>query len=254
MHASPLVALGSMSECSDRLIMFVADRCELLEECANGYPDGSCDVNISSCSASSAPRCQRHNAASGCGLDQLCGSANTLNKEARVSRSGNQKHRSKAIENHLGTCFPVYGFAFAAGILLRCRIEIPVGQLPCDKNRRRQRDDCRWQTLSYAATARETPDGEETMYEMFRILDNFNLSVGASAEGSGESDPEGMRSSTIWTTVYDTENLVLQYHTMHNRRVRQIDFKKLDFDAKDIIRLQLDRKKSQDIDDITSTR
>ncbi len=107
---------------------------------------------------------------------------------------------------------------------------------------------------SYAATARETPDGEETMYEMFRILDNFNLSVGASAEGSGESNPEGMRSSTIWTTVYDTKNLVLQYHTMHNRRVRQIDFKKLDFDATDVVRLPLDREKSQDIDDVTPAR
>lgn len=107
---------------------------------------------------------------------------------------------------------------------------------------------------SYAATARETPDGEETMYEMFRILDNFNLSVGASAEGSGESNPEGMRSSTIWTTVYDTKNVVLQYHTMHNRRARQIDFKKLDFDAEDVVRLPLDREKSQDIDDITPAR
>lgn len=50
---------------------------------------------------------------------------------------------------------------------------------------------------SYAATARETLESAETMYEMFRILDNFNLSVGASAEGSGESNPKGMRSSTI---------------------------------------------------------
>lgn len=104
---------------------------------------------------------------------------------------------------------------------------------------------------AYSSTARETSDGKETMYEMFRILDNFNLSVGASAEGSGESKPEGMRSSTIWTTVYDTKNLVLYYHTMHNRRVRQVDFKKLDFDAKEIVRLPLDREKSQDVEDVT---
>lgn len=41
---------------------------------------------------------------------------------------------------------------------------------------------------------------------------------------------------------------------MHNRRVRQLDFKKLDFDAKDVVRLPLDREKSQDIDDITPAR
>ncbi len=107
---------------------------------------------------------------------------------------------------------------------------------------------------AYSGTARETSDGKETMYEMFRILDNFNLSVGASAEGSGESNPKGMRSSTIWTTVYDTKNLVLYYHTMNNLRVRQIDLNKLDFEATNIVRIPLDREKSQDIDDVTPKR
>ena len=116
-----------------------------------------------------------------------------------------------------------------------------------------QHTDGRWEKRlgKFRALVWETDDGKETMYEMFRILDNFNLSVGASAEGSGASNQEGMRSSTIWTTAYDTKNLMMQYHTMHNRRVRQIDFKKLDFDAKDIVRLPLDREKSQDIEDLT---
>ncbi len=104
---------------------------------------------------------------------------------------------------------------------------------------------------AYASTARPTPDGKETMYEVFRILDNFNLSVGASAEGGGHSNPEGMRSATIWTTVYDTKNRVMYYHTMHNRRVRQVDLTKIDFDAGAITRLPLDREKQQDIEDVT---
>lgn len=104
---------------------------------------------------------------------------------------------------------------------------------------------------AYASTARPTPDGKETMYEVFRILDNFNLSVGASAEGGGASNPEGMRSSTIWTTVYDTKNRVMYYHTMHNRRVRQVDLTKINFGAGEITRLPLDREKQQDIEDVT---
>jgi choloylglycine hydrolase len=104
---------------------------------------------------------------------------------------------------------------------------------------------------AYASTARRTADGKETMYEIFRILDNFNLTVGtAAAEGAGELDQQGMRSSTIWTTAYDTKNLVLQYHTMHNRRVRQIDYQNIDFDAKEIVRIPLDRVKSQDIEEV----
>ena len=105
--------------------------------------------------------------------------------------------------------------------------------------------------VAFAKTARPTPTGEETMYEVFRILDNFNVPLGA-AEGEGESKIKGLRSSTLWTTGYDTRNLVMQYHTMHNRRVRQIDLKKIDFATlKDTVRLPLDQDKSQDILDIT---
>ena len=89
------------------------------------------------------------------------------------------------------------------------------------------------------------------MYELFRILDNFNLPLG-SAEGEGEASSKDMRSSTIWTTGYDTKNLIMQYHTMHNRRVRQVDLKKIDFStlAKPV-RSPLDRHKEQDIEDVT---
>ena len=81
--------------------------------------------------------------------------------------------------------------------------------------------------VAFTATARPTDAGPETMYEVFRILDNFNLPLG-SAEGEGNITTEGMRSSTIWTTAYDTKNLILQYHTQHNRRIRQVDLKKVE--------------------------
>lgn len=100
-------------------------------------------------------------------------------------------------------------------------------------------------------SARPTATGNETTYELFRILDNFNLPLGA-AEGSGEARTAGMRSSTIWTTGYDTRNLVLYYHTQHNRRVRMLDLKKIDFSRlAETIKLPLDKQKSQDIEDIT---
>ncbi len=104
---------------------------------------------------------------------------------------------------------------------------------------------------AFAKSARPTDTGAETMVELFRILDNFNVPLGA-AEGEGDVKTRGMRSSTIWTTAYDTKNLVLQYHTQHNRRVRQVDFKKIDFGKpKDLVRLPLDKDKKQDIEDVT---
>jgi len=108
--------------------------------------------------------------------------------------------------------------------------------------------------VTYTQTARKTPDGDETVYEVFRILDNFNLPLG-SAEGP-DSSPEllkGMRSSTIWTTAADTKNLKLYYHTQHNRKVRMVDMKRIDFSPNTvgIKRFPLDEQKLQDIEDVT---
>jgi choloylglycine hydrolase len=108
--------------------------------------------------------------------------------------------------------------------------------------------------VAYTQTARETPDGPETVYEAFRILDNFNLPLGT-AEGP-EADPEmlkGMRSSTIWTTVADAGNLVYYYHTQHNRKVRMVDLKRIDFspNSSGPIRFPLDKQKAQDYEDVT---
>jgi choloylglycine hydrolase len=104
--------------------------------------------------------------------------------------------------------------------------------------------------VAFSKTARPTNTGDETVYELFRILDNFNVPLGA-AEGTGDNKTQGMRSSTIWTTAYDTRNLLMYYHTQHNRRVRKIDLTKVDFQKSEIVRLPLDREKKQDIDDVT---
>ncbi|MEM9379788.1 MAG: choloylglycine hydrolase family protein [Planctomycetota bacterium] len=105
--------------------------------------------------------------------------------------------------------------------------------------------------VAASQTARPTPTGKETTYEMFRILDNFNLPLGA-AEGEGPAKTEGMRSSTIWTTAWDTKNKDLYYHTQHNRRVRRVRVGQIDFASlREQIVLPLDAATSQDIEDVT---
>ena len=56
--------------------------------------------------------------------------------------------------------------------------------------------------VAFSQTARPTPTGDETIYEVFRILDIFDVPLGAS-EGSGDDKTQGMRSSTIWTSASD---------------------------------------------------
>lgn len=105
--------------------------------------------------------------------------------------------------------------------------------------------------VAFTQSARKTADGPETVYELFRILDNFNVPLGA-AEGEGAAKTVGMRSSTIWTTGWDTKNSKLYYHTQNNRRVRMVDLKQLNFTAgREKIRFPLDKEKLQDIENVT---
>jgi len=107
--------------------------------------------------------------------------------------------------------------------------------------------------VAWTQTARPTHTSSETVYEVFRILDNFNVPLGA-VEGSDSPSKAGsMRSATQWTTACDLSERVLYYHTQHNRRVRSLDMKALDFSklGNDILHLPLDKNKKQDVQDIT---
>ncbi len=102
---------------------------------------------------------------------------------------------------------------------------------------------------AFSKTARPTPTGEETMYELFRILDNFNVPLGA-AEGGGNKKTQGMRSATLWTTAHDTKNKVMYYHTQHNRRVRKLEFSHVDFTGDKVVHIPLDKVKAEDFEEI----
>ncbi|NEQ39774.1 MAG: choloylglycine hydrolase family protein [Okeania sp. SIO3I5] len=107
--------------------------------------------------------------------------------------------------------------------------------------------------VAFTQTARETTDGLETMYEVFRILDNFNLPLIASEESDDKDiDTSGMRSSTLWTTAQDITNKVIYYHTQNNRQVRKIDVGSLDFETiNEMQTFPLDIVKEQNIEDRT---
>jgi choloylglycine hydrolase len=106
--------------------------------------------------------------------------------------------------------------------------------------------------VAWSQTARPVPNSDEAIYELFRILDNFNLPLGAGEGSDGEDmDLKGMRSSTIWTTAWDLSGKTLYFHTQHNRRVRKVDINRIDFSGKKIRHIQLDESKEQDIKDLT---
>jgi len=85
---------------------------------------------------------------------------------------------------------------------------------------------------AFSQTARKTTGGYDTVREIFRILDNFNVPIIA-VEG-GEL-PKGLKplccSGTQYTSAFDLKNLVIYYHTDTDRAVRKVDLKKIDFGA-----------------------
>ncbi|MDA8746044.1 choloylglycine hydrolase family protein [Rubripirellula amarantea] len=105
--------------------------------------------------------------------------------------------------------------------------------------------------VAFSKSSRPTADGPETIYEMFRILDSFNVPLGA-AEGSDAAEEEAFneRSATIWTSASDTRNRVFYFHTQHNRRVQRVNLSKIDFGSLDEIK-RVSFEKEQDIRDIT---
>lgn len=106
--------------------------------------------------------------------------------------------------------------------------------------------------VAFTVTARKTVDGPETMYEVFRVLDNFNIPLGAAEGTEHGGDISKMRSATLWTSVYDTKNGLMYYHTQHNRRVRKLDTAKIDFDKLGgrVAGRPLDKVKAQDMEDV----
>lgn len=92
------------------------------------------------------------------------------------------------------------------------------------------------------ASARPLSNSMDATFEAFRILDSFNIPLGATV--APKALPNDIPGATQITSVSDLSNRVYYYHTMFNRQVRAIDLKKIDFS----------RIKQQVIDDETGRK
>lgn len=77
------------------------------------------------------------------------------------------------------------------------------------------------------ASARPLATASDAVFESFRILDSFNIPLGAIAPR--EQLAKDIESATQITSASDLKNKRYYYHTMHNRQVRMIDLNKIDF-------------------------
>ncbi len=96
-------------------------------------------------------------------------------------------------------------------------------------------------------TVRPMGTGERAVEEAFRILNNFDIPLGAVA-ADAKDDTLG---STQWTTAMDTKSLRYYYRTMYNHRIRVVDMKKIDFGQGDIRFQPMDAQRKQDYKEVT---
>jgi choloylglycine hydrolase len=80
---------------------------------------------------------------------------------------------------------------------------------------------------AFTASCRPLKNSTEAVLESFRILDNFNIPLGAQMP-SGVL-PTDIVSATQVTSSSDLKERVYFYHTMWNRQIRKIDLKRIDF-------------------------
>ncbi len=79
------------------------------------------------------------------------------------------------------------------------------------------------------ASVRPLSNATDAVFESFRILDSFNIPLGAVVPR--EQIPKDIESATQITSVSDLGNKRYYYHTMNNRQVRMLDLTKIDFES-----------------------
>jgi len=80
---------------------------------------------------------------------------------------------------------------------------------------------------AFTATARPLANTVDATFEAFRILDSFNIPLGATLPA--HKLPADIEGTTQIISVSDLKNRVYYYHTMYNRQIRKIDLQKIDF-------------------------
>lgn len=80
---------------------------------------------------------------------------------------------------------------------------------------------------AFTASCRPLANSLDAVFESFRILDNFNIPLGAQVPKANL--PTDIVSATQVTSSSDLKNKVYYYHTMWNRQIRKIDLNAIDF-------------------------
>jgi choloylglycine hydrolase len=102
---------------------------------------------------------------------------------------------------------------------------------------------------AFSASCRPLETTLDAVFESFRILDNFNIPLGAQIPR--EYLPNDIVSATQVTSSSDLKNKVYYYHTMWNRQIRKIDLSAINFAEVEEQIIDDDESKMNTVKDVT---
>ncbi len=85
--------------------------------------------------------------------------------------------------------------------------------------------------VAFSQSALPVATAHEGVLQAFHILNQFDIPKGAAR---GLENGKQMADYTLWTSVSDLKNARYHFRTFDNSRIRMIDLKKMDLDAKEI--------------------
>ena len=102
--------------------------------------------------------------------------------------------------------------------------------------------------VAFSKSALPVETAREGVLQAFHILNQFDIPKGAAR---GLEHGKEVADYTLWTSASDLKNLRYHFRTFDNSRIRMIDLKAVDFDAKEIRTISM--KGEEQIEDVTST-
>jgi len=102
--------------------------------------------------------------------------------------------------------------------------------------------------VAFSKSAVPVETARDGVLQAFHILNQFDIPKGAAR---GLEHGKEVADYTLWTSAADLKNLRYYFRTFDNSRIRMIDLKAVDFDAKEIRTISI--KGEEQIEDVTST-
>jgi choloylglycine hydrolase len=101
--------------------------------------------------------------------------------------------------------------------------------------------------VAFVNSMEPVEDAAQAVNAAATMLNNFDIPKGLVREGATAEDYH--LGYTQWSVIADTSHRVYYYWTMYDRRMRSVEFAKLDFNAKKVSSFPLDRVRTEDIED-----